>query len=187
MSSGIIFKRILVPYDESRPSKDALNKAVELIKAIEGSKNRPKLIILHVVPNVYVPPLFNRVVRNRSGKLLTMSEYFQEIYHELRDKAKEKLRHVEERCEEEGVNTEVHVVSGGNPAARIVEFAKKEDVDLIVIGSRYASSVSNTGKGHDKKIGYGRNIIKKIGLGDLGSVSRAVTEKSPCPVLLVRP
>lgn len=175
-----------MPYEESRPSKEALDKAIELAKATESGKSRAKLIILHVVPNVHMPPLFNRVIRNQAGKPMTMSEYFQEIYHELRDKAKEKLKRVEEKCEEEGVDTEVHVVSGGNPATRIVEFAKRADVDLIVIGSRYAGSVSNSG-GDGRRIGRGRRIIRKIGLRDLGSVSRAVTEKSPCPVLLVRP
>jgi nucleotide-binding universal stress UspA family protein len=184
----MIFKRILVPYEESRPSKEALDKAIELAKAAESGKSRAKLIILHVVPDVHVPPLFNRAIRTKDGKPMTMSEYFQEIYHELKDKAKEKLENVEEKCEKEGVDTDVHVVSGGNPAAGIVEFAKKADIDLIVIGSRYASSAAKSSDEDDmRRIGRGRRIISKIGLRGLGSVSRAVAEKSPCPVLLMRP
>lgn len=34
----MIFKRILVPYEESRPSKEALVKAIELAKATEMTR-----------------------------------------------------------------------------------------------------------------------------------------------------
>lgn len=42
----MLFKRILVPYDESKPSKDALEKGIDLAKV----DDRTKLFVLHVVP-----------------------------------------------------------------------------------------------------------------------------------------
>ena len=55
----MLFKRILVPYDESKPSKDALEKGIDLAKV----DDRTKIFILHVVPQVPIPPLFNRSIR----------------------------------------------------------------------------------------------------------------------------
>ena len=49
--------------------------------------------------------MFNRSIRTPSGESVTMAEYFKEIHDELNMKAKEKLAHVEEKCENDGVNT----------------------------------------------------------------------------------
>lgn len=176
----MLFKRILVPYDESTPSKDALEKAIDLAKVTD----RAKLFVLHVVPQVPIPPLFNRSIRTKNGKPMTMAEYFKEIHQELKAKAKEKLEHVEEKCERDGVNTELHI-SSGNPACKIVEFAKDEEIDLIIMGSRYADSTANDGG--RRSAGRGKRIVRKVLLRKLGSVSRTVADRAPCPILLIRP
>ena len=53
----------------------------------------------------------------------------------------------------------------GYPSEKIVEFAEKENVDLIVIGNIGLSGLSK---------------VKA-----LGSVSRSVSESASCPVLIV--
>ncbi len=57
------------------------------------------------------------------------------------------------------------VVVWGHPAEEICEFARTQDVDLIVIGS------------------HGRTGIKRA---LLGSISHAVANQAPCPVTIVR-
>jgi nucleotide-binding universal stress UspA family protein len=57
-------------------------------------------------------------------------------------------------------------VESGDPASRVVEVAKNWRADLIVMGS------------------HGRGTIKGL---VLGSVSKAVLRRAPCPVLIVRP
>lgn len=169
-----------MPYDESTPSKDALERAIDLAKVTD----RAKLFVLHVVPQVPIPPLFNRSIRTKNGKPMTRAEYFKEIQQELKSKAKEKLEHVEEKCERDGVNTEVHI-SSGNPVCKIVEFAKDEKIDLIIMGSRFADSTANEGGG--RSAGRGKRIVRKVLLRKLGSVSRTVADRAPCPILLIRP
>jgi nucleotide-binding universal stress UspA family protein len=53
----------------------------------------------------------------------------------------------------------------GNISDTIIEFARKEKVDLIVIGN------------------VGRAGVSKI--RTLGSVSRSVGERAPCPVMII--
>lgn len=67
-------------------------------------------------------------------------------------------------CKEQGVSADYDLIKG-SPKETILRFAKKRKMDLIVMGSQ------------------GLHGIRKI--KSLGSVSRAVSEKSQCPVLLV--
>src|SRR5919108_2096797 len=152
----MLFKRILVPYDESKPSREALEKAIDLAKLTDGAK----LFVLHVVPQIPIPySLFNRPIRTKTGEPMTMAEYFKEIQQELKAKARDKLEHVEEKCERDGVNTEVHI-SSGNPACKIVEFAKDEKIDLIIIGSRFADSIANNSGERSRGSSCGKRIVR---------------------------
>jgi nucleotide-binding universal stress UspA family protein len=178
---GMLFKRILVPYDESKPSKDALQKAIDLARV----SDRTTLFILHVVPQVPLSPLSNRSARTPRGEPLTMAEYYKKTHDELKMKAKEKLADVEDKCENDGVNTKVHI-SSGNPAYKIVEFAKDEKIDLIIIGSRFADYAVYNDAG-ERSAGRGKRIMRKMLLRNLGSVSRSVAERASCPILLLRP
>ena len=59
------------------------------------------------------------------------------------------------------------VVLVGRPEDKIVEFANRQNVDLIVMGSRGLKGISRFIRG-------------------LGSVSRNVSEKVKCTVMIVR-
>jgi nucleotide-binding universal stress UspA family protein len=67
-------------------------------------------------------------------------------------------------CKEQGASADYELIKG-SPKETILRFAKKRKMDLIIMGSQ------------------GMHGIKKI--KTLGSVSRAVSEKAQCPVLLV--
>jgi len=89
------------------PSKDALEKVIGLAKVSDNAK----LFVLHVVPQLPIPPMFDRSISTPSGEPVTMAKYFKEIYDELKIKAKEKLAHVEDKCENDGINTEIRISS----------------------------------------------------------------------------
>lgn len=86
-----------------------------------------------------------------------------EIYYSEKKMGKEMLENaVESIHATRKIRTEI---SYGSPPEKIVEFVKKNKTDLIVVGNVGLS-------GHSK-------------LRDLGSVSRCISECSPCPVLIV--
>ena len=58
-------------------------------------------------------------------------------------------------------------VEHGKPADKILEYASKEGMDLIIIGN----------------VGAGTKLSKII--KNIGSVSRTVSEKATCPVMIV--
>ena len=70
------------------------------------------------------------------------------------------------------LSVSTYIVVGDNAGAKIVDYAKKHKVDLIVMSSR------NTAP---------KNPVKRILWLPLGSVSRKVLEMAPCPILLIRP
>jgi nucleotide-binding universal stress UspA family protein len=65
------FSTILVPHDGSKPSDKALDTAIELVKM---SKN-PHILLLHVIPEMEIPPVLERPIRSRkTGETTTTTE-----------------------------------------------------------------------------------------------------------------
>lgn len=139
--------RIAIPYDDSPLSKKALDKAIMLAKQDE----RIELNIITVVP-VSIPVTFY-VALNEDENRKAMIAAARRILNEVEQKVKELP------------NQSSTFVLEGNPAETIVEFAKKSDADLIVMGSR------------------GLSGIKEF---FLGSVSHYVAQKSSCPIFIVK-
>lgn len=88
------------------------------------------------------------------------------IYSRGKDEEAEKIRQKTARyLEKEKIAYEFSTILGSNPARALVDTAKHENFDLIVVGSR--------------------------GLGSaaaflLGSISKKVVSESPCDVLVVK-
>ena len=126
--------------------------------------------MLHVVPEIYVPPtLFDRDVNIKSkvtGERLTSQRYLKEYYHEMKSKAK-KMLETKKSKEIEPANIMIRTyVTYGYPSDKILEFSNKHQVNLIVIGS-----IGLTGFSRIKA---------------LGSVARSISERAKGPVMIVR-
>ena len=90
-----------------------------------------------------------------------------EIYQQIKDNVYITLSKEQERCIKKGIkNTQIRILQG-KPADKILEFARAESIDLVVM----ESSSRFKGISHFKI---------------LGSVSRTVIERALCPVLIVR-
>lgn len=144
-----MIKKILVAVDGSKPSEHALNVAVEY-----AAKWDAEVIIVSVVPPitrlVYMGPApmyverYKKIARESHQRVLTRSSTkIQNDHPDIK---------VETRLEE------------GRPADVIVEIAKDEDIDLIVMGSRGMGGITRF----------------------LGSTSRHVVETCTKPILIVK-
>lgn len=143
-------KKILCPTDFSDPSFEALDVASEL--ALQFSS---ELIMIHVVPPIPVV-----AAEHMSPAAFNVPAYQQEMEASSMKILEE---HIEKRVPEE-VSTRGMVLLG-DPSDQIVDMAKNEKVDLIVIATR-------------GQTGFRRLVF--------GSVAEKVVRYATCPVLSIR-
>lgn len=156
------FRKILIPYDGSEQSETALKHAVSLAKLAKATK----LLLINVIQEMPLPPMMfeSRIRSTKTGEETSVSAVWEELHQDLRSAAHKIL--AEKKLEIEAVGVEVDMrVEVGYPSDKILTIAKEEDVDLIVIGNVGLSGFSK--------------------LMAIGSVSRTVSEKAHCPVLIV--
>jgi len=141
------YHHVLVAYDGSKASNKALHHAVQLVESQPGSK----LTVAHVAARPpYAYAGFGMVLP--SGYEERMKEYRDDLIGTAQDQIKE-------------LPYKQVVVLDGTPSSAILECAKENCCDLIVIGNR--------------------------GLGPirewmLGSVSHHVVQQAQIPVLVVK-
>ena len=155
MTPGIL-SRILVPYDGSKYSKNALNKAIEIAK-----KDKTKIDLISIVNVDYIRP---------PGALLGMVSpssinAIKKITASTKKETSQMLSTQVSKCRAKGIKADSKVLSGYTVEA-ILKYAKQKKITLIVLGSQ------------------GLHGIKKLKI--LGSTSRKVSELAHCPVLIVR-
>ena len=142
-------KRILWPTDFSEPSYRALKTAEELAQNFSA-----ELVLLHVVPPIPVIPT--------GGSL---EGIFSASYPlEMESQAREALRKVVEQDISGKTKTEALVVHG-NVSGEIVNVAKKENADVIVMATHGST-------------GWQRFVF--------GSVAEKVIRMAHCPVLSIQ-
>jgi nucleotide-binding universal stress UspA family protein len=180
------YNKILVPYDGSKPSENALQQAIQIVNDLlkcgsetTNSKQDIQIILLHVIEEIHIriPSLYFSL-RLIAGK--PVKEFFKEVYEEMRKEASKMLDDTKKRIESSiKINSEkrgikpsslsvtvIPQVIIGNPAEVIIDTANnRQKVDLIIMGST------------------GLKGISKVRV--LGSVSRAVSENANCPIMLV--
>jgi nucleotide-binding universal stress UspA family protein len=117
MSASALFKKILVPVDNSKYSIDAARLAMTLAQL-----HHSQLILLHVVD---------------TRALETMARYGKESKEALLVKAEESVWKVLYSLEEEAVSNHVRValtLEEGAPQRVILDVAEKYQIELIVLG-----------------------------------------------------
>ena len=158
-----LFKTILVPYDLTNLSDRALEYAANLANLSDDCH----IIILHVISTIPTKRSYSR-----DKRIFSSTSALQKVYEELEADASKILNSKKEDWKMKNFTTSTHIAVADNTAKKIVEYAKRHNVDLIVMNSRSTAP---------------KNRIKGMLWFPLGSVSRSVSEMSPCPILLIRP
>ncbi|MFH0850875.1 MAG: universal stress protein [Candidatus Bathyarchaeota archaeon] len=127
-----MYKRILVAFDGSKPSRNALDHGVSI--AIQW---KAELTILSVVPQVMIP------VFPDGGPAPIVAPHTADYQEKMREVYAKNLKEVEDDVKEAFPDLKVSSrLLEGRPSSTIVEEAEKEGVDLIVIGSRGLSGIT---------------------------------------------
>ncbi len=181
-----MFSKILVAFDGSKPSLDAVESAMEI-----GNKYNSSLIILHILDGYKYPYLLSSVIlapTYGSDKLKKERQKFEDLMNSLKEKYSAGKRGIltseNDKVISEGTNTttnntgipnstdstgssfETAIIEAETSAAStIVDYAESKNVDLLVIGSK------------------GRTGLKKM---LVGSTASEVVKYAHCPVLVVR-
>jgi nucleotide-binding universal stress UspA family protein len=167
-----VFKKLLVPLDGSDLAEAVLPYVEDL-----GNRCAAEVILLQVVATpsnrttaIYRPPKGDMPMPPlpESAEDVTITQH--PIYREqemasLRAEAEQSLAGAKERLGKAGLEVRVEVLFG-QPAEKIVEYAMKEEVDLIAMATHGRS-------------GFSRWVF--------GSVAEKVLRAIALPVLLIRP
>ena len=141
-------KKVLVPIDFSDYSKSALRYAVNFAKSFSA-----EIILIYVVEPIIYPPDFSM------GQIAMPT-----INTDWDNRAKEELDKLA-KSENIGNGKVKTIIKTGKPFAEIIETAKEEDIDLIIIAT------------------HGHSGVEYI---LFGSTAEKVVRKAPCPVLTLR-
>jgi nucleotide-binding universal stress UspA family protein len=142
----IRLKRVLVAHDFSDDSELALNYALSFAQEYES-----ELHLLHVLPP------FTPEESEISWHPLGREGAYHKAAHRLRKAATDEAQR---RCNIK------HAVSEGQPYREILNYADKNEIDLICLGAR--------GAGFGMRALFGSNVDR-------------VLRQAPCPVLVTRP
>ncbi|HSB57844.1 MAG TPA: universal stress protein [Nitrosopumilaceae archaeon] len=151
------YKKILVPYDGSKYSKEAMIDASEIAKKFGSTLY---LLMVIDISAVKPPGMLLGIMKEKKLKKLSA-----QILESVRSKADKILESEMQSCRKMGVETYYEILTG-NTVDSILKFANRQEIDLIIIGSRGLS-------------GMGKIMV-------LGSVSRKISEEANCPVMIVR-
>jgi len=139
-----MFKKILLAADGSAHSLRAADKAIDLAKY----DSEANVVVLYVVDS-------------KTSKADVLRNLDTEGIAQLRQ---QKMLSIEKKAQDAGVNYEIKIIRG-EPGPSIVEYAKNNNFDVILIGSR------------------GLNALQEF---MLGSVSHKVAKHAKCPVMIIK-
>ena len=141
----MMYKKILVPTDGSDFAKKAQEHAL-FIANVSGAE----IVALSVAENSFV-----------NG--LPFDDEVSQLNQILKDQSEENLKEFDELNDNDDLKI-THVIREGSPAKVILDVAKDEEIDLIVMGS-------------SGKSGFDRFIM--------GSVADKVANSAKCAVLVI--
>lgn len=144
-----MYTKILVPIDGSKIALKAAGHAINMAKQMDA-----ELVILYVAPETEADRKRKQVFEDEvlEEEITRFSELFGRSY----------IKEVERVCGTQNVKMRTMIVRG-QPGQKIVEVAKIEDIDLIMMGRK-------------------SETLETL---QVGPAARYVVEHSTCPVLLV--
>jgi nucleotide-binding universal stress UspA family protein len=146
----ITLKHILVATDFSAPSNAALTYGRALARTFQAT-----LHVVHVIEKI------STAVYGAEGYVTSLPELQQEI----EDAARRQLDDLLVDNGQQPLLTRPVLITSNAPAVAIVEYAGRQDIDLIVTGT------------------HGRGTVAHL---FMGSVAERVVRTATCPVLTVR-
>ena len=157
-----MFQKILVALDMSEYGEDVLQKSLAIAKATDA-----KLMLLHILsPDEEGTPVMTGGVGLSYYEMIDPQyiEMYQNQWQEFATRGLDQLKTYATRAQEAGVQAEF-TQTPGKPGRSICEQAKNWEAELIVMGRRGHSGLSE--------------LI-------LGSVSNYVIHHAPCSVMIVQ-
>lgn len=145
------FKKIMIATDGSDCSKLAVDKGIELAQLSGGT-----VYVVYVVSTAYL---------SMDGDyFMGMNPYWESIQEAWKTQGQQAVNYVKDSGEMKGINVE-SVLLEGNPSDELIQYAEKNKIDIIVMGT-----------------------LGKTGLDRLllGSVAGNVVRHSKVPVMVVR-
>ena len=154
--------KLLVPVDGSNASISAVKKALELAKKYGFAI---KLISV-VTEKSSEYRRHENAWRGVDGSIISDSEELEKRLEEkIKENAQRLLDAIVSKLDFSGIRVEKEVLLG-EPYAKIIETAKNDKIDIIVMSNR------------------GFSKVKRF---FVGSVTQKVISDAPCPVLVVNP
>lgn len=148
----LLIKRILTAIDGSTPSLKASVFAIDMAKRFDA-----ELMVLHVIDPRYKE--LEIAISPRPGK-------FKEIAKRVMEDGEKIVETVRKKATEKNVNVKTDVISDFTSVTKdILQYAKVNKVDIIVVGSRGMT-------------GFRKLLV--------GSVATGVVTYSDCPVVVVK-
>lgn len=160
MGAFMKYENILVPYDGSEPSKNALATALEYVDL--GIAGKVTAFFAAPLPQFETQDFI--IAEHISGSQPLTPEQTAEMQRRYIAFHKEKLAEDLGALAEKAGSALAIAVGQGKPSKAILEYAHVHRIDLIIMGSRGLSAVA----------------------GVLGSVSYAVLRNAECPVMVER-
>ncbi len=147
-----MIKKILVATDASVASNRAVSMAAYLATCHDA-----ELLILHVIRDMQVPAPMKKVPE--------LEEFANTRENILRQVAETILHEAEVRAKKGGAKKVQTAIGSGDPASSVIGFARRRNIDTIVIGTR----------------GLGK--VKEV---LMGSVSRKIANNAEANCFIVR-
>jgi nucleotide-binding universal stress UspA family protein len=193
-----MFSRILVAFDGSKPSMDAVESAMEI-----GTKYNSSLIILHVLDSYKYPYLLSSVIlapTYGSDKLEKEREKFEELMNSLREKYKSNKKKIlmpsNDKVISEGTTNTATSTTSTSTTSAPTNTADSNPTDstdssfetaIIEAETSAASTIVDYAESKNVDLlvigSKGRTGLKKM---LVGSTASEVVKYSHCPVLVVR-
>ncbi len=152
-------RKVLIAANDTRGAKNAVEKFMGL-----ASWCRPESVVLLYVEKYDASFLMDEMLGDSELSELKAALEGTEYQEAMDRRARKTLERYKKLCEDNGITDVKTVVKVGHPAEEIINTAREEGVDMIVLGSR------------------GKRFSPLM----MGSVSREVANGAEVPVLLIK-